>query len=95
MDVQLFLQWLPGILMVAVPSFPAFFFIERGFLIRLAVACISSGCFLFLFAAVIGHQFSFTRREDVPVLALGLTLAWFLSASTRALRSTLSQRHTS
>ncbi len=95
MDVQLFLQWLPGILMVAVPSFPAFFFLKRGLLIRFAVASISAGCFLFLFGAIIGHQFSFTRPEDMPVLALGFVFAWLLSASTRTLRSIISRRHTS
>jgi len=89
---QLILQWLPGILIVAVVAFPAFFFMKRNVVIRLVVACVSIVAVLLLFGAVMGHQFTFTRREDLPPLFIGVGLGWLLSAGARALRAELSRR---
>lgn len=93
MNEHVVLQWLPGILIVAAIAFPCLFFIKRNFVLRLVAACVVVVIFLFVFGLFSGHQFSFTRREDLPPLLLGLALACLLSFGGRALRASLLRRH--
>jgi len=95
MNEQLIPQWLPGILVVAVVAFPAFFFMKRNVVIRLVGACVSVIAVLLLFSVVIGHQFTFTRPQDLPLLILGVGLGWLLSTIGRALHAASSRRKSS
>lgn len=92
MSTQLALQWLPGIVIVAVISFFPLFFIRQHFAIRIVAASLAVAAFLLLFGMVLGHQFSFTRPEDVPPLLIGLALGCLLAALGRALRSAVARR---
>jgi hypothetical protein len=72
MDAQIVLQWLPGVLVVAVVAFPSFFFIKRHAAIQLLAGVVSVAAVLFLFGVFLGHEFTFWRLEDMPPWVLGL-----------------------
>ncbi|HET7366229.1 MAG TPA: hypothetical protein VFJ70_21845, partial [Burkholderiales bacterium] len=72
MDAQIVLQWLPGVLLVAVVAFPSFFLIRRHLLIQLLAACVCVAAVLFTFGMLLGHEFKFWRTEDLPPWVLGL-----------------------
>jgi uncharacterized membrane protein YfcA len=95
MNTQIALQWLPGIVIVAFVAFFPLFFIRQNFAIRLFAACIAVAAFLFMFGLVLGHQFSFTRSEDVPPLLMGLALGCLLAVGARSLRIKVAGRRKS
>jgi hypothetical protein len=78
---------LPGVIVVAVLAFPLFFFPSWHFGWRLLGACIAVVAGLSLFGQFMGHQFEFLRREDLPILVVGLGVAFALSAVGRLLRA--------
>jgi hypothetical protein len=77
---------LPGVIVVAVLSFPLFFFPSWHFGWRLLGACIAVVAGLSLFGQFIGHQFDFLRKQDLPILIVGFGGAFVLSAVGRLLR---------
>lgn len=77
---------LPGVIVVTVLAFPLFFFPSWHFGWRLAGACIAVVAGLSLFGQFIGHQFEFLRKQDMPVLTVGLGVAFALSAVGRLLK---------
>lgn len=85
MNVQAILQWLPGIVFVAVVAFIALFFPKRSLVVRLLIACLAVVAALFLFGLFVGHQFAFWRPEDLPPLVIGFVIALLASETTRAL----------
>ena len=85
MSAETISQWLPGIAFVAIVAFLALFFPKRPIVVRLLIACVAVVAALFLFGAVIGHQFTFWRAEDLPPLVIGFALALLASETTRAL----------
>ena len=95
MNSQLVLQWLPGIGIVAVIAFFPLFFIKQRLFFRAAAACLVVTASLFLFGLVLGHQFSFTRPEDLPPLFLGLMLGWISAEVVRALRAAIARGRSS
>lgn len=84
MNIQIVVQWLPGVVIVAIGAFPAFFFVRQGFVIRLVLATICVLALLSVFGALIGHEFHFLRYEDMPPLVLGLAVGWLLASACRA-----------
>jgi hypothetical protein len=85
-------QWLPGIAVVAVAAFPGLFLLRKSLLVRLVAASATVIATLFLFGLMLGHQFHFARAEDIPVLLLGMLVAWLAAVCARALRAVLSHR---
>jgi hypothetical protein len=95
MNAQIALQWMPGIGIVAVIAFFPLFFMKQHLALRIAAACFAVTALLFLFGLVLGHQFSFTRPEDLPPLFLGFLLGWLLAEVGRALRAAVARRRSS
>jgi hypothetical protein len=96
MNLQpLWQQWLPNILIVVVVAFPAFFLIRRGAASRLLAGTVCAGGFLLLFGASMEPPISVLRADDLPVLLLGLVIAWVLAQTARALRTQLFDGRTS
>ena len=86
---SLWQQWLPNVLVVVVVAFPAFFLIHRGAASRLLAGTVCAGGFLLLFGASMEPPISVLRADDLPVLLLGLAIAWVLAQVARALRTQL------
>jgi hypothetical protein len=83
---------LPGVLFVAILAFPAFCFIRKGFFLRLLVACGVPVTFVLWLSFGMGHQFTFLSIEAIPVLVIGLGLAWFISVFCRVALKTWQSR---
>ncbi len=83
MNIQLALQWSPGIGVIAVIAFFPMFFMKQHLFFRIAAAFLAVTALLFIFGLVLGHQFSFTRPEDLPPLILGFVLGWLLAMRAR------------
>jgi hypothetical protein len=81
--------WLPNVLIVVVVAFPAFFLTRRSAASRLAAGTVCAGGFLLLFGASMEPPISVLRADDLPVLLLGLAIAWVLAQTARALRTQL------
>ena len=77
---------LPGTIVVALLAFPLLFFPRWNFGWRLLGACVAVVAGLSLFGMFIGHQFEFLRKQDLPILVVGLGVAFALSAVGRRLR---------
>jgi len=81
--------------MVAVIAFFPLYFMKHHLVFRIAAACLGVSAFLLLFGLVLGHQFSFTRPEDLPPLFLGFVLGWLLAEGVRALREAIARGRSS
>jgi len=87
--------WLPNVLIVVVVAFPAFFLPRRGAASRLAAGTVCAGGFVLLFGPSMEPPISVLRADDLPVLLLGLAIAWVLAQTARAMRAQLFDGRTS